>query len=105
MGRSRFIFPDWTRVMRPVAVKGFEMEASEYMVCSSAGMRRARSAQPDPLLPWDLAVFGNRDSEDRRGCRVSELTAYGFADGIEWVEARSAAGSNSRMRIGEEMQT
>ena len=34
--------------MSPVAVIGFEIEASEYIVCSVAGIRRSRSAQPNP---------------------------------------------------------
>ena len=34
--------------MSPVAVIGFEIEAREYMVCSVAGIRRSRSAHPNP---------------------------------------------------------
>ena len=48
MGWSRSMRFCSTSVMRPVAVNGLVIEASEYMVCSLAARRFSRSAQPNP---------------------------------------------------------
>src|SRR5438270_651027 len=68
--------------MSPVAVNGLEIEAMEYSVCSPAGMRRARSAQPKPCSQIILPSFATATAMDGAPLRAS------------WLRMDSAIASN-----------
>ena len=75
------------RIMSPVAVIGFEIEAREYIVCSEAGIRRSRSAHPKPSShttspPSPTATAMEGWSQATSAPRISSRTAEEVGAGL-----------------------
>jgi len=62
MGRSRSTATRCARTMSPVAVIGFKIDASEYIVCSVATVRFPVRPS-ESLFPDDAYVLRHRDGD------------------------------------------
>ncbi len=63
--------------MSPVAVIGLEIDASEYVVCSVAGIRPSRSAHPKPCSQMIRPPFDTATASD--GTPLSMTAALAWA--------------------------
>src|SRR5690606_5776854 len=91
--------PRWTNVISAVAVIGFEIDASEYIVCGVASARRPRSAKPndsshtisDPM-PTATDTDGMR-SDSRMARMVSRAAAKRMVS--PWAPSAGATNSSA----------